>query len=336
MKYFKIIVPFLVFFLFLTAFEYASFLYLSSTNEAVSSKDNEAQQKSWQNANGNESYTELDPLLGWSINQEESSKYRYIELANCFIFSTKNGECEDPLKIYISGGSTSDVVYDQENWPKSLFNLLEEQNICAEVYVAAVAGYSSGQELLKLIQDLNKLQPDYHISYSGANEMGNASYVTDYELNNYKRMIASPPVLPNSLTLLNKLIFNKPFNGINYPEKSEAPTFWAGNMKMMDGIAKSYDHQFIGILQPVFKFEEHIENPSNKILHYYANEYIRFYPEARKVCASQAYLFDLSRLFNTTPNEVFKDDCHLNNVGHQKIVAKHIYELIQMEGNSGE
>jgi hypothetical protein len=331
MKILKLAISLLVFLLFFIVFEFVSFLYLSSQNKGQSLFFNKpAVIQSFQNEEGKEIYKDIDPLLGWSINQAYSSSLNLVEEANSFVLRSSNSNCPDPLIIYISGGSTSDIVFDAKNWPVSFHRLLDDNRQCYKIYVGAVAGYSSGQELLKLIRDMDKIKPDIHISYSGVNEMSNPSYVSDYELYLFTKLLASPKFLPNTLTLLKGLASKESDAKLHFQEKYEGVDYWIQNMKNMEALAEYNNYTFVGILQPVFNYDTYLDSSRNETLHYFAKEYNQFYPEAKRLCMDYTFLYDQSNFFKNYPPPVFKDDCHLSDVRFQKAIAQEIFNIINL------
>jgi len=327
-NFLKKIAPFFILILILVGIEFYSNSILSSKNISCDLFYNKADESEFWCLKDNYAYTQIDPLLGWSIDYSKIDKADFIQKNNSTYISSLNINCNDTLIIYISGGSTSDLTYDKNNWPKSLLNTLERNNICSEIYIAAVAGYSSGQELLKSIRDINKIKPDIHISYSGVNEMENPNYVSWYETHLIESIFSKATILPSTITLLKSKIDSHPKITIKNIEHYNAVDFWQQNMKNMNGLAIANNYFFIGVLQPVFKFEEHLINTENKNLAHFANDYIQFYPEARNISSHANYIFDLSRTFDDYQNNVFKDDCHLSDEKYQDIIGNKIYNII--------
>jgi len=79
-------------------------------------------------------------------------------------------DAPDALRIVALGGSTTDPL-DPGNWPRALQRLLANQGVPAVVFNGGVSGYSSNQELLKLIRDALPLEPDLVLSLSGINRI---------------------------------------------------------------------------------------------------------------------------------------------------------------------
>ncbi|MEX0812910.1 MAG: hypothetical protein WD048_11895 [Chitinophagales bacterium] len=277
-------------------------------------------------------FDQFDPLLGWSMSYDNVKALGFELYHNAVLLNGKENSCDRPLVIYISGGSATDMTFDRDNWPKYLHELLDENQYCSKIYVGAVAGYNSGQELLKIIRDRHKIEPDIHLSYSGANEPTNAGYTTEYEHLFYTSNVESqaPIFLPNTIYLLRNLLFPSEFN-VKAFEQVDPIVFWEDNMKNMQALSIQHKYFYIGLLQPVYGFGS--ENSSGEIpeniMNKHLKDYQSFYPAAMDIADKYGYLYDLTAAFSHLSEEViFKDDCHLMNSSYQKIIAKEVYQLI--------
>jgi len=198
----------------------------------------------------------IDPLLGYSFSKD-AIKNIDCDLSDNMILLKTRPTAKDikRVKILITGGSTSDLTYDVENWPVYLLKLLEEKNYAADIYVGAVTGYNSGQELMKLLSDGLLIKPDVHISYSGINDVLSASYVSPYEQNNYNKTVKNknPLIMPNTY---NAFIPGRSVD-LNIVERNEADNvaFFLNNICLMNSVAERNHFVFIGILQPYNDFK---------------------------------------------------------------------------------
>lgn len=275
-------------------------------------------------------YSLLDPLLGWGINEDSIASRNFVAKYASIYLESNIKDNSNPIVIYISGGSTSDLMFDGLNWPYYLQNFFKENNIAANIYVGAVGGYNTGQELLKVLKDINEINPDYHISYSGANEVDNGSYVTLYEYDLYLSMSKKYyGLLPN----FKKLILNNASN-VSVSERivSDNFHFWANNMSAMQALAVQNNYKFIGILQPVINYGSLIKNDNfdKLILNNYIEGYDKFYPKAILHADSVDYIYNYTDVFKYYSSElIFKDDCHLGDRIYQEVIAKNIFELIE-------
>lgn len=273
-------------------------------------------------------YNTLDPLLSWTINPDAIDEKDYtLEQASIVLEHFTNST--DTLKIYISGGSTSDLIFDETNWPNCLYRQLKEANHSVKIYLAAVGGYNSGQEYLKTIRDISSIKPDVHISYSGANEINPKGYYSNYECSLYENISNTKYVglLPN----LRKIITPQKVRFQLYqPNTVNTAEFWKNNMRYMHALSMANDYKFYGILQPVIYYGSKVENSNfDKTLYKeYKIDYDLFYPEAQQFASTTPYVFDFTSVFQDNDRLIFKDDCHLLNETDQCLIGQAVFELI--------
>lgn len=325
-KYFLFLISFLLFF-----GELSAFLILKKTqqNEALFFQKNDRQTSLvlWQEQQELK-YNVIDPLLSWTHNPDLIQKQGYYYKTNCILLSNAKVST-DTFKIYISGGSTSDLMFDEKNWPIQLIKKYANQNQTVLIYVASVGGYHSGQEYLKLIRDIEIIQPDIHISYSGANEIHNTGYYTYYENRLLENLISSPSVgfLPNF-----RKIFKTRSTKVELYRGEEKGVFefWKQNILLMHSIAEIYNYKFISIIQPVIYYGSNMENPEfdSSLYKEYKKDYDNFYPLAISFAEQTKFVHDFTTIFANDDNIVFKDDCHLMNEQDQAKIAHHIFTLI--------
>jgi hypothetical protein len=275
-------------------------------------------------------YDRVDPLLGWGMSEGSYSKMGYRVENGMPVLVAIDSCLNDTLRILITGGSTSDLVFMRENWPVDLARLLNEKGICAKIHVGAVAGYSSGQELLRLLRDGLTVRPDIHISYSGANESYGPSFVSQYEMKVFERVMESRStiLLPNLVQVLREKLGWASGLNIHRASPVDVATFWAGNMETMNAVAQSREYVFRGILQPVLGVGSVQQPEEMKEWADIIGEYQAFYPDAEDYTKTRPYLVSMTSLFDTVDEAVYVDDCHLRPE-MQPIVANAVSELIE-------
>lgn len=269
---------------------------------------------------GKFSYCQIDPLLGWDIGNRKG-----YSVSNGHLLLQPSNNSAHPFVVYISGGSTTDLLYDSLNWPALLLQKINQNQLPIQIQLASVAGYNSGQELLKLIR-FNRNKPDLHISYSGANEIENPDFVSSYEQSIFQQVILPKPskFLPNLISLLAP----KPTLTLSKPMHTNPAHFWLKNMKTMNQLAMGNGYAFVGILQPVAGVSGKIPESISPGARQYLKLYPEFYQKVRLELPKQKYLLDLSTLFQNSTESPFVDDCHLKNQQYQQQVADRVYEII--------
>jgi len=279
-------------------------------------------------------FNEIDSLCGWAMSNARLENMGYETEHNCIVLRSKGTNPSTPLKIFITGGSTSDIALHKENWPVDLHQLLVKNKINAILYVGAVGGYTSGQELLKLLRDGVTMHPDIHISYAGANEGADLGYVSEYEYDFYHtayRESLSSKLLPSTVLAVRKLL------GISYYDLSIKPKkeidpfiFWQQNVSYMHAAATAKKTKFIGLLQPVLAVTKNsTQSEKNLDPGNYGLKYKQYYPLAQEYIRTDGNgLYDLSGLFDTIQGQIYIDDCHINTP-YQKIVANAVFNIIK-------
>ena len=277
-------------------------------------------------------FNEIHPLGGWNMSDKSIEGHGYNS-KNALIKLTTNSSADTAFRIFITGGSTSDIILDHNNWPIALHNLLTLNKIPHTIYVAAVGGFNSSQEYLRLIEQGIEIKPHLHISYAGANETGDFGFVTEYERDFYVKSISNGIgsfLLPNTLFYLKSTIF-KYKNTVQIAELPEYSTSnrFKKNFKLMEGTAQHFGYVFIGVLQPLNGIGNHRASHSKVSNQEYLEDYKKYYPEMQHfISKNPAFLQDFTGLFDSVNSKVYVDDCHLVPEGN-KLVASKMYQLIE-------
>ena len=123
---------------------------------------------------GGQIFSVLDPQLGFARrNPEASGKWekQYYWINGFAVYGRKEAALKHPV-ILTLGGSTTDGIEFDHSWPEELSKILVEKGINGTVVNGGTGGYSTNQELLKLLRDGLEFKPDIIISYSGVNDRG--------------------------------------------------------------------------------------------------------------------------------------------------------------------
>jgi hypothetical protein len=325
-------------FLFLTTIslvlliESFSFLFLNNKNESQSFLFRRMGENIVVNQYSVSFFNEIDPLLGWAIEKNLIEQKGYRKLYESIVIDNCINK-DRAIKILITGGSTTDLIINPKNWPSQLGDILSANNYCAQIFVASVAGYNSGQELLKLLRMLIDFVPDIHISYSGANEAENPSYTSYYERLLYEKLLSEKPsaFMPNTVFLVRKYLLRNTMQKayLKEPVNFAPDAFWMNNMLNFYAIAQSRNYCFMGILQPVLGQGGVFQKEEMEALPNYMRDYEEFYPNAKTLVDTKDYLYDFTYVFSGVEGKIFKDDCHLSDVKYQRIVADSVFNLIK-------
>lgn len=281
-------------------------------------------------------FDEVHPLLGWKMSETYIHSLG-LEIESGIAVLPTEIICDNPIVIFVTGGSTTDIALHAENWPIHFKTLLDQEGQCAKIYFGAVGGYHSGQEFLQLVCQFDKeLKIDIHISYSGANEFQFPNYVSRYEQAIFDNLITNKQslFLPSTLGLIQRILNQESFNlKLSELKIEDSHLFWHKNMEKMALFADAQQYDFYGILQPVITFsgmESNFANELEEAMPYEYKGYSSFYPKAIISCQNQEYLYDMTNMFENATENVFIDDCHLHHQ-YQMTAAKSIYEIIDWQ-----
>jgi len=270
------------------------------------------------------------PLWGWNMSGD-SLRSLGFETEGDLIVLTNTTDPQNALRIYVTGGSTSDLALDPFNWPDALHRMLTDSGIGHIIYAAGVGGFNSSQEYLRLIQEGLPLRPHVHISYSGANEEGDFGYVTEYESDLYHRLISAysePLLMPNAVALLRQVVgFD---SRLTVPPLDPMGTFlhFRQNLLLMQAAAAAFGHVHIGVLQPLRGLGANDPASSYQRQRYWMTVYQAYYPEMKGfVAGHDGTLFDFTDLFDGVTSPVYVDDCHILPE-HQPLIALRLFNIL--------
>jgi len=280
------------------------------------------------------SYNEIDPLLGWAMSPSQLKNRGFKILHNCIVLEHISSSEQDTFKIFITGGSTSDIALDTNCYPKHLLKLLQHDFPNLQIYVGAVGAYGSSQEVLKLLRDGISIAPDIHISYNGVNEYQSPYFVSTYEQSFFQKHFLhqqASPIYPylsyyikKRLNLLDTILNIKPF------PTSDPYLQWKKNMGIMYALSIGMGYTFRACLQPAFGIPTEKFSRSNAITDtIILSQYKMLYPKALQYQRSNSsYILDCTKIFDIIPENVFVDDCHVK-AKYQYIVADKIANIIR-------
>ena len=214
------------------------------------------------------------------------------------------GENRDSdYKILVVGGSTSDsAFYQYRSWPEQLSLILEGQERSVTIYSGGMAGALSAQELSKLTRDIQGLQPDMVISFSGFNDSCDHIMEPGY------------------------------VNGIYTDDNSDNRNWfriWFENEKRMKAVSDLYHAKFFCFAQPILYLGKSLDRYSLLTTKYVRRIWNPDWGWREKVKGVRdcPWFVDLMDIFKDCP-EVFFDCCHVTDEGN-RIIARHIYEHIK-------
>lgn len=242
--------------------------------------------------------------------------YEGEELEQYLGFHVIGTEGKDKFKIVTIGGSTTaEAVYRMKSWPFCLYDRIESDR--AVIYNAAVDGYSSSQELLKLLRDVCALRPDLVISFSGVNDL------MVRENNN--------PFLPYFLGSVWEKLPVRHWGGSlkQLPEEEELRgfDFWYKMEQIMHSVSMIFGFEFLCIAQPIIYSQEKLSQKGRWEFERMEDREsaIEFRKKAREI--KEDWFINMTDMLDGFP-EVFFDLMHVDEEGNN-IIADHIYRHIE-------
>lgn len=295
-----------------------------------------------------EHYKLIDPNLGYAIDTnvipEEAIKNNF----GFVVYSFK--ETQNPTTFAILGGSSSDSLMFNGNWPKHFHRLLKARDIPHIIYNGAVSGYSSNQELIKLLRDVVHIKNLNHIVVvNGMNDFidygdltENHPMVHPYQLlqanklsgNLVSNKFTDGPLLPNLIFGLKKIIRTTikkdKMIQMGVPRDNYVSSY-ADNLIYMNKISEMKGIKFLAFLQPVAKLIQQMAPESKGLVpddenQEFLNRSHHFLNQAKIELREQKFIRDYTNLFSDD-EKVFLDSCHTNEAGSLKLAEKILSEL---------
>ena len=245
-------------------------------------------------------------------------------------------ECSGNYKIVVLGGSTSDgKLYPFKSWPELLYDKIDNDRVV--VYNAGVSGYTSAQELIKLIRDIVLLKPDMIIVYDGYNDTSeiNACPGKYFEFTYLKKALDfAREHISHDWDFISQSDDVESNRGIPIIGNFEN---WLMNIEMMHAIAVDRGIKFYSFFQPMLSSKKNLTKEEMGIL-FEAENFCglkktslmgkEFRNKITDVVKSHNYIYDLSSIFDDI-HDVYMDICHVREDANE-IIAMEILRRIEI------
>lgn len=290
----------------------------------------------------------FDPHLGYAHGQNEkhvknlSEKYSWID--GFAVYSKRSiSNLQRPVILALGGSTTDGVKYDH-SWPEELAKLLVQEGKLGTVVNGGTAGYSTNQELLKLIRDGLTFTPDIIISYSGVNDRGHHGGLPYPMVHPYQRSLleyltrpAHSPVFPNTIYLLNQMLWGNRPGGmtvtLGVPNSGSLGQQFERNMVLMAAIAHACGATFYGIIQPNAYVSSGRQSGITEASSMkggkgakYVSELKDLYGQINQVPQRLSFVYSFTSIFDGE-DQVYTDGVHATVKG-DRLIAEKVLDLI--------
>ncbi len=327
----------------LAAFEVGSFAILKARGDDAHLFRHESDARTAKRAEdgGGLEFATLDPHLGYTHGPNEK-KVRDLDpdqrwLDGFLIYAPRTSDFERPV-ILALGGSTTDGIRVGHSWPEALARIMRANSIPGTVINGGIGGYSTSQELLKLIRDGLEFEPDFVLSYSGINDRGKHGELPHPMVNSYQRQLldlqtgaAPSPYLPSTMALLKGIAGR---GGLDYTLGLEtARTLgqqYRLNIELMHAVCQARGCRFDAFIQPFAFYKSRFAtliSPEEKGSAY-VDAVLALYDEIDSLPATHPYVHDATQILEESDDVYTSDGVHLNAKGDE-VVGESMFRFLE-------
>jgi len=286
-------------------------------------------------------FATLDPHLGYTHGPNER-KVRDLEpdfrwLDGFLIYASRTSDFERPV-ILALGGSTTDGIRVGHSWPEALATIMKARSIPGTVINGGIGGYSTNQELLKLIRDGLELEPDFVVSYSGINDRGKYGALPHPMVNSYQRQLlelqagaAPSSYLPSTMALLEGIAGRGDLEyTLGLKTARTLGQQYRRNIELMHAVCQASGCRFDAFIQPFAFYESkfaELISPEEKGAAY-IDAVLALYEEIASLPATHPYVHDATGILEQSDDVYTPDGVHLNPKGDE-IVGDYIFRFLE-------
>lgn len=272
----------------------------------------------------NRDITYFDPFLGFS------------QIWDIEGFHIRGEEKTAAHKIAVLGNCTSVPSRITVGWTNQFMKMYGGRTV---LYNGACAGYSSSQELLKLIRDVFALSPETIIVMNGvidateANRQPNHPYYTRFECNlldGYFESNSRAETYHNMQSVPAKVLYGQ-------ENREENWKLYIRNVRMMHAAADALGIRFYCFFQPSLYcnnyglterekavFEAFYGEDSADAVYSMAH---RFYVNVCKEMQEEPWFYQITDLFKDMQGSAYLDEIHYTSEGH-KMIGEYVAKTV--------
>lgn len=327
----------------LAAFEVGSYLVLKARGTEVHlfSYETDARTPKRADDGGGFEYATLDPHLGYTHGPNEKKiqdldpDFRWLD--GFLIYAPKTMDLERPV-ILALGGSTTDGIRVGHSWPEALARIMKAKSIPGTVINGGIGGYSTNQELLKLIRDGLELEPDFVLSYSGINDRGKYGALPHPMVSTYQRDLlvlqtgAAPTAyLPSTMALLASAAGRGVLDyTLGLKTARSLGQQYRRNIELMHAVCQAGGCRFDAFIQPFAFYESkfaELISPEEKGAAY-IDAVLALYAEIASLPATHPYVHDATGILEQSDDVYMPDGVHLNPKGDE-VVGEYFFRFLE-------
>lgn len=241
---------------------------------------------------------------------------------------------EGAYKIVLLGGSTTDgTLYPFKSWGDFLYEKFCENGYRVQIINGGCAGYSSAQELMKLIRDVIPMRPKIVIDYTGVNDLLRSvvghPFINIYHKELFDAISKSAKFKEDSGSFL-KMRHAEYTLGV----RNDCPVWkqFVDNIRIMHSTCQEFGILYYAFLQPHLTlkrgkyslYEMELEKKSPRINQDYIEEMDVFYKHVKQ--EGTDCIEDITALFNEV-GDVYMDRCHVTEKGNE-IIGQFMYDYL--------
>lgn len=233
----------------------------------------------------------------------------------------------DDYKIAVLGSSTTDgAMYPFRSWPELLYEKLNMKYLT--IFNCGTAGYTSGQELLRMIRDVLLLNPDMIVIYDGFNDTGiyDERYPFAFD---YMRMVFDFANLHMEVPVD---YMRDNWSEVCFGIESQGNLFenWFSNIQIMYAIATQKKIKFYSFFQPMLSSKKEKSEYEKNIVVSVRGMKVKKQQSFREYMSKASdipdYIYNLSHIFDGQ-DDIYMDICHVWEKGNE-IIAEEIKKII--------
>lgn len=245
-------------------------------------------------------------------------------------FEVLGSNDNNAFSIVILGGSTTDgTLFPFMSWPEILMEKIGNRNV--KIYNGGVVGYTSTQELVKLLRDVLYLRPDMVITYDGFNDMVASADKNPFSFSDVQRAMEYADSNKDKIWLDIFAEGVRPFSGIC--PNIDKFDIWLGNIEKMSIICENEGILFFAFHQPILYSKLNKTKEERGLLWstWRMNDCYKWAKEFRHrikpIADTYEYIYDLSDIFDNE-TDIYMEDCHVYEKGN-RIIAESVYKTIR-------